>query len=46
MDSLRSFKNSSPTAVTQGGIIYASTGSTYASATAGNSITASWYNNS
>lgn len=46
MDSLRNYKienGSTPTAVTQGGIIYASTGNTYKSASG--IIYASWYNN-
>lgn len=45
MDSLRTYKGNTPTAVTQYATIAASVGTTYSSASAGNSITASWYNN-
>lgn len=44
MDSLRSFYNNTPTAVTQYDTAKASVATTYKSATAGNSISASWYN--
>lgn len=45
MDSLRTYKNNSPTAATQGGTITSSVGNTYAGTTQGGIIYASWYNN-
>ena len=44
MDALRSFYDNTPTAVTQYDTAKASVATTYKSATAGNSISASWYN--
>lgn len=44
MDSLRTYKGNTPTAVTQYAAITATVGSTYKSVTAGTSITAAWYN--